>query len=318
MEEKVDEKEVQSCELDTLDSIEYNKPDSSYNISFNDLDHAIFSATSNVEFPKDRNLIKKAEDYRNLGNESFKRGFIELAIEYYTKAITTYPKNHEFFTNRAVCYKRKGDWLKVEADVRQALNLEENSVKAHYFLGQALLNLGKRVEGLKKLRKAKCLSEHYKTVHTEEINNEILRSMMKLYLEEEERLNYAVVSLSSFVKELLERENNQGALSEEEYSERTKQVEMINNYVKKTQEREIPKYLCCKISMCLMRDPVITPSGQTYERELIEKHIMSNGSFDPVTRKPCKLSDLYPNYYLKEAVESFLEKNPWAYDEYYT
>ncbi|UKJ87803.2 RING-type E3 ubiquitin transferase [Theileria orientalis] len=314
MEEKVEEKEAQDRELDTLDSIEYNKPDSSYNISFKELDHAIYSATSNVEFPKDRNLIKKAEDYRNLGNESFKRGFTELAIEYYTKAITTYPKNHEFYTNRAVCYKRKGDWLKVEADVRQALNLEENSVKAHYFLGQALLNLGKLV----KLRKAKCLSEHYKTVHTEEINNEILRSIMKLYLEEEARLNYAVESLSSYVKELLERENNQGALSEQEYSERVKQLEMINDYVKKTQEREIPKYLCCKISMCLMRDPVITPSGQTYERELIEKHIMNNGCFDPVTRKPCKLSDLYPNYYLKEAVESFLEKNPWAYDEYYT
>ena len=31
--------------------------------------------------------------------------------------------------------------------------------------------------------------------------------------------------------------------------------------------------MCCKISFEIMRDPVITPSGITYERKDIEEHL---------------------------------------------
>lgn len=43
--------------------------------------------------------------------------------------------------------------------------------------------------------------------------------------------------------------------------------------------RDVPDYLCGKISFELMRDPVITPSGITYDRkDIVEKNIMiSNG-----------------------------------------
>ena len=39
------------------------------------------------------------------------------------------------------------------------------------------------------------------------------------------------------------------------------------------QKREVPDYLCGKISFELMRDPVITPSGITYDRKDIEEHL---------------------------------------------
>jgi len=39
------------------------------------------------------------------------------------------------------------------------------------------------------------------------------------------------------------------------------------------QRREVPDILCCKISFEIMRDPVITPSGITYERKDIEEHL---------------------------------------------
>jgi hypothetical protein len=40
------------------------------------------------------------------------------------------------------------------------------------------------------------------------------------------------------------------------------------------QKREVPDYLCGKISFDLLRDPVITPSGITYDRKDIEEHLM--------------------------------------------
>ena len=39
------------------------------------------------------------------------------------------------------------------------------------------------------------------------------------------------------------------------------------------QKREVPDYLCGKISFEIMRDPVITPSGITYDRKDIEEHL---------------------------------------------
>lgn len=44
-------------------------------------------------------------------------------------------------------------------------------------------------------------------------------------------------------------------------------------FVCSRQKREIPDYLCGKISFELMREPCITPSGITYDRKDIEEHL---------------------------------------------
>lgn len=36
---------------------------------------------------------------------------------------------------------------------------------------------------------------------------------------------------------------------------------------------QIPDYLCCQISMDIFRDPVITPSGVTYEKAVLMEHL---------------------------------------------
>ena len=47
----------------------------------------------------------------------------------------------------------------------------------------------------------------------------------------------------------------------------------------------VPESLCCQITFDIMRDPVQTPAGHTYEREALEQHIQHNGPWDPVTRQ---------------------------------
>uniref|UniRef100_A0A1I7WIM7 RING-type E3 ubiquitin transferase n=1 Tax=Heterorhabditis bacteriophora TaxID=37862 RepID=A0A1I7WIM7_HETBA len=80
-------------------------------------------------------------------------------------------------------------------------------------------------------------------------------------------------------------------------------------------KREIPDYLCGKISFELLRDPVITPSGITYDRADIKQHLQRVGHFDPVTRAPLSESELIPNLAMKEVIENFLSENPWAEHE---
>lgn len=44
-------------------------------------------------------------------------------------------------------------------------------------------------------------------------------------------------------------------------------------------KREVPDYLCGKISFEILQDPVITPSGITYERKDIEEHLQRVGEY---------------------------------------
>jgi STIP1 homology and U-box containing protein 1 len=98
-------------------------------------------------------------------------------------------------------------------------------------------------------------------------------------------------------------------------------------------KRDVPDYLCGKISFELMRDPVITPSGITYDRRDIDEHLRSKfasyphrlnvfskfsligvGHFDPVTRMELTQDLLIPNLAMKEVVDHFLSNNEWAID----
>lgn len=80
------------------------------------------------------------------------------------------------------------------------------------------------------------------------------------------------------------------------------------------QKREVPDCLCGKISFEIMQDPVITPSGITYDKKDIEEHLQRVGHFDPVTRCPLTAKQLIPNFALKEVIDNFMAENEWVHD----
>ena len=68
---------------------------------------------------------------------------------------------------------------------------------------------------------------------------------------------------------------------------------------------QIPKEFICPITLSIMRDPVLMPDGQTYERSAIEKALKSS-PLSPLTKQPMKMKDATPNYALKSLIENFL------------
>lgn len=78
-------------------------------------------------------------------------------------------------------------------------------------------------------------------------------------------------------------------------------------------ERVVPDYLVDGISFEVMHDPVVTPSGSSFERVGIVRYVEQAG-VDPLTRVKMTVGDLRPNYALKAACEEFLERNGWAVD----
>merc|ERR1711874_898345 len=64
------------------------------------------------------------------------------------------------------------------------------------------------------------------------------------------------------------------------------------------QKRDVPDYLCGKISFEILKDPV--------------EHLERVGHFDPVTRTKLTQDMLVPNYAMKEVVDDFVSKNEWS------
>eukprot|EP01022_Parablepharisma_sp_SALTPOND_P028415 TRINITY_DN70930_c1_g1_i1.p1 TRINITY_DN70930_c1_g1~~TRINITY_DN70930_c1_g1_i1.p1 ORF type:complete len:735 (+),score=55.14 TRINITY_DN70930_c1_g1_i1:89-2293(+) len=67
----------------------------------------------------------------------------------------------------------------------------------------------------------------------------------------------------------------------------------------------LPKEFYCPITQELMKDPVIGPDGQTYERSAITDWLKTHGT-SPITREPMDPKQLVPNRALKATIEDML------------
>ncbi|KAF2284564.1 hypothetical protein GH714_027099 [Hevea brasiliensis] len=220
---------------------------------------------------------KQAERLRIDGNNYFKKDRFGAAIDAYTEAITLCPNVPIYWTNRALCHRKRNDWTKVEEDCRKAIQLDHNSVKAHYMLGLALLQKNELAEGIKALQKALDLGRGAgpNGYMVEEIWHELAKAKYMEWEQTSTKRSWELQSLKYVIA--------------------------------------VPDYLCCKITLDIFRDPVITPSGVSYERAFILDHLKKVGKFDPITREPLDPSQLIPNFAMKEAVQAYLDKHGWAY-----
>eukprot|EP01066_Platyproteum_vivax_P002538 Platyproteum_vivax@DN13102_c0_g1_i1.p1 len=250
-----------------------------------------------------------AETLKNLGNIKFKEGSLDEAIRLYTRAISFNNKEHTYFQNRALCYAKQGDWSKVVSDAIAAINREEESIKGHYLLGKGLLEMGECTEALKKLTKAKTLAEAQSSPYSDEIHEMIHRGKKTVWLQKEKQEEERLKQLEESLVTLLDKH-----CSLDVSKDLKSQVSEVIVKVQDAKKPPIPEFLFCKISMDLMKDPVVTPSGVTYERALLYEHFNKNGWFDPVTRQPIKQAEMFPNLAIKEATEEFLARNPWAFN----
>jgi len=93
-------------------------------------------------------MSAEAEKYKEKGNDEYKKGNYERAIEYYTYATEMDPKNHVYFTNRAMCYGQMKKWDKSLRDSDKAIALNKSWEKAWYRRGMALMALGQPKEAM--------------------------------------------------------------------------------------------------------------------------------------------------------------------------
>ncbi|XP_047966121.1 E3 ubiquitin-protein ligase CHIP isoform X2 [Salvia hispanica] len=217
------------------------------------------------------------------------------------------------------------EWARVEEDCRRAIQLDHHSVKAHYMLGLALLQKKEYAKGVKELEKALDLGRgaNPQGYMVEEIWQELAKAKYLVWEHESTKRSWELRNLKEACEAALIDKCNRDASEKEGFVEDSHrstvdQLNALNLVFKKAAEddtpTEVPDYLCCNITLDIFRDPVITPSGVTYERAVILDHLQKVGKFDPITRETLHPSQLVPNLAIKEAVRAYLEVHGWAYE----
>lgn len=304
--------------------------------------------------------ILTATDYKVAGNKLCSLYRYDEAIAYYSKAIAKSPDVAIFFSNRALCHLKLQQWVPAIQDCRRALESDPNLIKAHFFLGQALAELGSYDDALKHLQRAHELAKEKKMNFGDDIAYQIRLIKRHRWNKIEEESTQLEDELQSYLVGLIEKDKQEkldrlGVRPQDQDSsypndeqpaassssslqveaaclnhdqadnEVTKSavISKCDNYIERLEiifnnlrlqrkKRDVPDYLCGKISFEIMQDPVITPSGITYDRQDIEEHLKRVGHFDPITRQPLKVNQLITNLAMKEVVDAYLNENEWA------
>ncbi|XP_032671726.1 E3 ubiquitin-protein ligase CHIP [Odontomachus brunneus] len=279
------------------------------------------------------------KELKEQGNRLFSLHKYEDAANCYTKAIIKNPDQALYFTNRALCHLKLKRWESVCQDCRRALDIDPCLMKGHFFLGLALLELELYDEAVKHLQRAVDLAKEQKLNYGDDITSVLRQARKRRFQMREEQRIAQDIELQTYLNQLIiddakrslttlqeqeptkdsdvETSSTEFASKKEEIEEKKDScISRLNDLFAKVDERrrkrEVPDYLCGKISFEILQEPVITPSGITYERKDIEEHLQRVGHFDPVTRVRLTQDQLIPNLAMKEVVDTFLQENEWA------
>jgi len=272
------------------------------------------------------------KELKDQGNKYFNASKYDSAIESYSKALALNPNVPTYYTNRALCYMKSNRWAQAVQDSKAALERDSGLVKGHFYLGSSLLELEKLDEAIKHLQTAfELAKKDPSSYYDDTISSKLRMARKKKFNIQEEKRVQEEIDLQSYLNQLILEDKNRKATKlreeNENYDEISGQIAsieedsdravadlnaMFSKVDDRRQKRDVPDYLCGKISFEILKDPVITPSGITYDRKDIVEHLERVGHFDPVTRTKLTQDMLVPNYAMKEVVDDFVSKNEWS------
>jgi STIP1 homology and U-box containing protein 1 len=229
---------------------------------------------------------------KEAGNEEFKKKNYRGAIEIYTQAIVINNQQVSndasvLYSNRAQCYRKLGMWKECHDDALMAIELHEENIKAQMLCGQALLQLSKpeptltMIEnGLKRLTRAYSLcSSQNKRAFEKDILMYLSRGKKLYYYKKKEIEEYEKKELINMIEKI--EAGNRNNLENREQNN----LEMLRSILFENEpEKVLPEFLLDGITKKMIKDPVILPSGSSYDRETLEEFFKLNGTIDPFNR----------------------------------
>ncbi|KAL3160114.1 hypothetical protein ABBQ32_010891 [Trebouxia sp. C0010 RCD-2024] len=265
-----------------------------------------------------------AEALKMEGNLYFGKAKYGAAIEKYTEALTLCPDWSVLLVNRAMCQKKKEAWSLVQQDAEAALFMDSKLLKAHYLLGMALRHAKQLPESVFHLRQALDLARESNDNIKDEIWHELAqvefmhwedRSAQQLHAQQQLQQRMQQVLQLQYHQEATGAQGAPGNVQQDQQSERAALDQVFQAAKQKLTPGEPASAFTCPLTMEVFRDPVMTPSGLSYERSALLEHIRKVGAFDPITRQKMTAGQLVTNIALRSATLQYLDEHPWAWAE---
>lgn len=266
---------------------------------------------------------QSAEALKKEGNAYFGKAKYGAAIEKYTEAITLCPDWSVLLVNRAMCQRKKEVWDLVKQDAEAALSLDSHLMKAHYLLGMALRHTNHLRESIEHLQQALDLARQQNDNIKDEIWHELAQVQYLCWKQESAEALDKQQLLQGRIQHMLQEQHAQelkmqgGSVSgEQAQTQESAAMDQVFFAAKRGLiEGEPAAAFTCPLTMEVFRDPVMTPSGLSYERSALMEHLRKVGEFDPITRKALKANQVMPNIALRNATLQYLQEHPWAWAE---
>lgn len=281
--------------------------------------------------------------YKDKAEDAIADHEYSLAINFYTLAIRGNDTSSDLYSGRANSYyfhmnqntttNRKDSWKKIHSDCNRALQLDLGNLDATYLMGLYHSDaMGKYEKALKLLNEAynksiKPTKRSRSVVKPQQIYQDIFRVRKLLHdsTTTDSIVNFhpLFVKMASLLQQDYHHEIdavNRLKLSKEakdykltslavQYNENHKNLITIfsnnTNYATVPVVEDPPDHLLCPITFQLMHDPVVSPSGFTYEKSVLADALQRNPT-DPLTRKKITIDECHPNTNLKQAIDLHL------------
>lgn len=121
--------------------------------------------------------------------------------------------------------------------------------------------------------------------------------------------------LKTLLSEAHRREKQSPLSDSEQKAEMASLEELFRRASAPDRPFEIPSCLTCPLTMEVFRDPMVSPSGFSYESANLNEHLDKVGRSDPITRQPIEKSQLVRNLNLRSVSNVYLKEHPWAWKE---
>lgn len=279
---------------------------------------------------KGREALEVGEFYKAIGlfKNAIDRGGGTISKNYSLRAKATY-LHLQAKKGEGAIIDEILPWMRITEDCDLALQYDKNNIDAMYYKALYLIEQKEDYqEGMKALmtvyeKSMDQLKNNKKYVIPQEVYQKIIELKAEMRQQEWRSSMKRAIPLYNNITELLEVQYQEDLLKVESMTDSYKRTQKyqddvedlstvftfaMNRACSTPQGSDPPEYLCDPISFNLFHDPVVTPSGKTYEKSWLFHHLDKYGT-DPLTRTKLSPSQCYPNYFLKECVDEYIKSS---------
>lgn len=229
-----------------------------------------------------------------------------------------------FKANMSLCFKEVGATLDALSQIKEAISLSPSNDKFLRLAGILNFNIFQNTNSLNNA--SQCLEyfsqafENNQSIENRHNYLQIRKIWTCIKIQNSDNERQELIDYLSSNKSISQNEtkNNEVAIRGREILNGIKDEncsKFLTNSLEKATSNDIPQFLIDPITMDLPLDPVITPSGNSFNESAILNHIKVSGCIDPISRQNfTSPKNLVENKILKKIVFDYIIKNPWTFN----